>query len=38
MLIQTNTDRNLEGSEELSAQVEAAVEGALSRFTDRAEP
>lgn len=35
MLIQTNTDRNIEGSEELSAQVEAAVEGALSRFTDR---
>ena len=35
MQVQTNTDRNITGSEELSAQVEAVVIGALGRFADR---
>lgn len=35
MQIKTNTDRNIEGSEELSAQVEAVVGGALERFSDQ---
>ncbi len=35
MLIQVNTDHNIEGHEELVAQVEAVVEAALSRFGDR---
>ena len=35
MLIQTNTDRNIGGSEALSAQVEAAVESALDRLKDQ---
>jgi ribosome-associated translation inhibitor RaiA len=34
MQIQTNTDRNIEGSEGLSAQVKAVVESALRRFSD----
>ena len=35
MQIQTNTDRNVEGSEGLSAQVEAVVASALGRFSDQ---
>ena len=35
MQIQTNTDRNVEGSEALSAQVRAVVESALGRFSDQ---
>jgi ribosome-associated translation inhibitor RaiA len=35
MLIQTNTDRNIEGSTELSAHVESVVEGTVGRFSDR---
>lgn len=35
MLIQTNTDRNIEGSEGLSAHVESVVEETLGRFSDR---
>lgn len=35
MQIQVNTDRNIEGSAELTRQVEAIVEGALSRFGDQ---
>lgn len=33
--IQVNTDRHIEGSTELTVQVEAALEGALARFSDR---
>ncbi|MEO8296001.1 MAG: HPF/RaiA family ribosome-associated protein [Gemmatimonadota bacterium] len=35
MLIQVNTDHNIEGREELVARVEAVVEAAMSRFGDR---
>lgn len=35
MQIKTNTDRHIEGSEALSAQVEAVVQGALGRFSDQ---
>jgi ribosome-associated translation inhibitor RaiA len=35
MLVQINTDRNVEGREELSRQVEEKVRGALDRFSDR---
>ena len=35
MQIQVNTDRNLDGSAELITQVEATLEGALSRFSNR---
>ena len=35
MHIQVNTDNNIDGREELAAQVEAVVEKALSRFTDQ---
>ena len=35
MKIQVNTDRNLDGSAELITQVEATLEGALSRFSNR---
>lgn len=35
MQIQVNTDRHIEGSTELTIQVEAALEGALTRFSDR---
>ncbi len=35
MQIQVNTDHNIEGREELAARVEAVVEAALSRFSDR---
>ena len=35
MQIQTNSDRNIEGSERLSAQVRAVVESALGRFSDQ---
>lgn len=34
MQIQVNTDRNILGDETLSAEVNRAVEGALSRFAD----
>jgi len=33
--IQVNTDRHTDGSTELTVQVEAALEGALARFSDR---
>jgi len=35
MQIQVNTDNHVEGGEELTRQVEAVVEGALGRFSDR---
>ena len=35
MQIQINTDRNIEGGENLAAQIRAVVESALSRFSDR---
>ena len=35
MQIQVNTDNHIEGSAELTRQVEAVVEGALARFSDR---
>lgn len=35
MQIQVNTDHNIEGSEELTRQVEMVVEGALERFGNR---
>ena len=35
MHVQTNTGRSIEGSEALSAQVEAVVVGALGRLADR---
>ena len=35
MQIQVNTDNNIEGSEELTLQVEGVVEGALGRFSNR---
>ena len=35
MQIQVSTDNHIEGSEELSRDVEAVVEGALGRFADR---
>lgn len=35
MQIKTSTDRHIEGSEQLSAQVEATVEDALGRFSDQ---
>ena len=35
MHIQVNTDHNIEGSEELTRQVEMVVEGALGRFGNR---
>lgn len=34
MHVQINTDRNIQGSEALSAEVEAVVAGALGRFVD----
>ncbi len=34
MQIQVNTDKNVEGSEELTRQVEMVVEGSLGRFSD----
>jgi ribosome-associated translation inhibitor RaiA len=34
MHVQTNTDRNIQASESLAAQVEAVVIGALGRFVD----
>lgn len=35
MQIQTNTDRNITGSEDLAAQARTIVEGALARFSDQ---
>jgi ribosome-associated translation inhibitor RaiA len=35
MQIQTNTDRNITGSEGLAAQAHAIAEGALARFSDQ---
>lgn len=35
MQIQVNTDNNIEGREELAAQVKGVVESTLSRFSDR---
>jgi ribosome-associated translation inhibitor RaiA len=35
MHVQINTDRNIQGSEALSAQVEAVVTGALGRFVEQ---
>lgn len=35
MQIQINTDRTIEGREELAAHVQSVVEGALDRFSDR---
>lgn len=35
MQIQTNTDRNITGSEGLAAQASAIVKGALARFSDQ---
>lgn len=35
MQIQVNTDNNIQGREEFTAHVRSAVEGALSRFSDR---
>lgn len=35
MHIQTNTDRNITGSEGLAAQANAIVESALARFSDQ---
>lgn len=35
MKVQTNTDRNIQASESLAAQVEAAVTSALGRFVDQ---
>ncbi len=35
MQIQVNTDRNIEGSADLTSQVEAKLENALSRFSER---
>ena len=35
MQVQTNTDRNITGSGELSTQVEAVVVGALARFREQ---
>ena len=35
MHIQVNTDRNIEGSSDLSRGVEAVVRSTLDRFTDR---
>ena len=34
MHVQTNTDRNIQASESLAAEVEAVVIGALGRFVD----
>jgi ribosome-associated translation inhibitor RaiA len=33
--VQINTDRNIEGLEEMSQQVEGALEAAVGRFTDQ---
>ncbi len=35
MQIQINTDRNIEGHEELANEVEAALEAAVGRFAHR---
>lgn len=35
MQVQTNTDRNITGSEGLAAQAQTIVEGALARFSDQ---
>ncbi len=35
MLVQVNTDHNIQGGEGLSKHVEATVTAALARFTDR---
>lgn len=35
MLIQVNTDRNIEGREALTEKVETAVSAALERYADR---
>lgn len=35
MQIQVNTDRNIDGRDQLSVQVRAAVDTALGRFRDR---
>ena len=35
MQIQVNTDKHIQGSAELTTQVEATLEGALARFSDR---
>lgn len=35
MLIQVQTDRNIEGRDELAAEVEASVRDALERYADR---
>jgi len=35
MHLQVSTDSNIHGSEEMTRQVEAVVEGALGRFGDR---
>ena len=35
MHVQTNTDRNIQASESLGAQVEAVVTSALGRFVDQ---
>jgi len=35
MHIQVNTDNHIEGNADLTRQVEAVVEGALGRFSDR---
>jgi ribosome-associated translation inhibitor RaiA len=35
MQVQINTDKNIEGSEALTAEVRSVVEGALSRFSEQ---
>lgn len=35
MLIQINTDSNIEGTKALAAHIKGVVEGTLSRFSDR---
>ena len=35
MIIQTNTDKNITGSDELSAYIESTISDALTRFSDK---
>jgi len=35
MIIQINTDKNITGSEKLTAYLESTVSGALTRFSDK---
>lgn len=35
MIVQINTDRNIDGHDELVEQIEAEVDGRLSRYSDR---